>query len=31
MAGNAIRLANEDIKFIEATGWNLVADDVAID
>ena len=27
----AIRLANKDIEFIEATGWNILADDIAID
>ena len=27
----AIRLANKDIQFIEATGWNILADDLAID
>jgi hypothetical protein len=27
----AIRLANEGVKFIEATGWNILADDVVID
>ena len=27
----AIRLANKDIEFIEATGWNILADDLAID
>jgi hypothetical protein len=24
-------LANTDIEFIEATGWNILADDIAID
>jgi hypothetical protein len=27
----AIRLANKDIEFIEATGWNILADDIALD
>lgn len=27
----AIRLANKDIQFIEATGWNILADDLVID
>jgi hypothetical protein len=27
----SIRLANEDIVFIEQTGWNILADDIAID
>ena len=27
----AIRLANEDMVFIEQTGWNILADDIAID
>jgi hypothetical protein len=27
----AIRLANKDIVFVEPTGWNILADDIAID
>lgn len=27
----AIRLANEDIQFIEPTGWNILVDDLSID
>jgi len=26
----AIRLANEDIAFVEQTGWNILADDIVI-
>jgi hypothetical protein len=27
----AIRLANADIQFIEATGWNILVDDIVVD
>jgi hypothetical protein len=27
----AIRLANEEIQFIEATGWNILVDDIVVD